>query len=122
MHYRKMTKNYVFRKFECGLSKEQTAKLCFKTVRVVTGWDNGKEIPPECRRLMRMAGGRELSCLSQWEEFSVHNEWLVLPTGRKVTPQEILTGIALLEIRSELEITTTSKLLKYARAIARIKA
>lgn len=35
MHYRKMTKNYVFREYECGLSVEETANLCFKSVKQV---------------------------------------------------------------------------------------
>ncbi|EOV1170515.1 regulator [Vibrio fluvialis] len=121
MHYRKMTKNYIFRKFECGLSKEETAKLCFKTVRVVTGWDNGKEIPPECRRLMRMQKSIELSISIEWQGFRMRKDMLELPTGHVVTPQQILTGIALLEIRSELEIKTTSKLIKFSRAISNIR-
>ncbi|GAL32417.1 hypothetical protein JCM19240_5848 [Vibrio maritimus] len=44
-----------------------------------------------------------------------------IPTGQLVSAQQILTGLALIEINSELEIKTTSKLLKYARAIANIK-
>ncbi|ELG2961125.1 phage protein [Vibrio fluvialis] len=121
MHYRKMTKNYIFRKFECELSKKETAELCFKTVRVITGWDAGREIPPECKRLMRMAKSRELSHLVEWEGFRMINGKLELPTGKLITPQQILTSIALLEIQSELEIKTTSKLLKIARAIVRSK-
>lgn len=116
-----MTKNYVFRKFECGLSKEETAKLCFKTVRIVTGWDKGKEIPKECKRLMRMAGGRELYHTEEWAEFQIQKGRLLLPTGDLITPQELLTGIALLQIRSELELKTSSKLLKFARVLASIK-
>jgi hypothetical protein len=54
MKYHEMTKNYIFREFECGLSKEETAKLCFKSLRTITDWDKGKEIPPECKRLMRL--------------------------------------------------------------------
>ncbi|SPY28497.1 Uncharacterised protein [Photobacterium damselae] len=38
---REMTKNYYFRKFQCGLSKKDTAELCFKSVRTVTRWDSG---------------------------------------------------------------------------------
>ncbi|AMF96147.1 regulator [Vibrio fluvialis] len=121
MHYRKMTKNYIFRKFECELSKEETAKLCFKSVRTVTGWDCGKEIPPECRRLMRMAKCREFSHLTNWENFRMVRDKLELPTGQCVTPQEILTGIALLSIQSELEIKISTKLLKIARALSRLK-
>lgn len=121
MHFRKMTKNYVFRKFECGLSREETAKLCFKTVRVVTGWDNGREIPPECRRLMKQANSRNLCYLDEWAQFKMVRGKLEIPTGQQVTPQELLTAVALLSVQSELEIKTSTKLLKLARAIVRIK-
>lgn len=121
IHYRKMTKNYIFRKFECELSKEETAKLCFKSVRTVTGWDCGKEIPPECRRLMRMVKSKELSHLEIWENFRMVKGMLELPTGQHITPQQLLTGIALLSIQSELELKTSSKLLRIARALTRVK-
>ncbi|EKZ8999578.1 regulator [Vibrio fluvialis] len=121
MHYRKMTKNYIFRKFECELSKEETAKLCFKSVRTVTGWDCGKEIPPECRRLMRMVKSKELSHLEIWENFRMVKGMLELPTGQHITPQQLLTGIALLSIQSDLELKTSSKLLRIARALTRVK-
>ncbi|WDY53931.1 regulator [Vibrio fluvialis] len=117
MHYRKMTKNYIFRKFQCGLSKEETAELCFKTVRVVTGWDNGNSIPPECRRLMRMAKGLEFSQSDSWIGFRMIRDKLELPTGQIITSQELLTGIALLSIQSELELKTSTKLLKIARKL-----
>ncbi|STY92178.1 Uncharacterised protein [Vibrio anguillarum] len=52
MKYHEMTKNYFFREFEYGLSAEDTAKLCFKSVRTVNEWDGGKNIPKECKRLM----------------------------------------------------------------------
>ncbi|MBY7973805.1 regulator [Vibrio fluvialis] len=120
MHYRKMTKNYIFRKFECELSKEQTAELCFKSVRTVTGWDCGNKIPPECRRLMRMAKGKELSHIDAWRDFKMVRGMLQLPTGEIITPQQLITGIALISIQSELELKTTSKLLKFARLIAQI--
>ncbi|MEF1253909.1 regulator [Vibrio sp. M260112] len=121
MKYHEMTKNYFFREFECGLSVEETAELCFKSVRTIKEWDKGSEIPKECKRLMRMQKRLELSCFSEWEGFVMRNNHLELPTGHIVTPQEILTGIALLEIQSELEINTTSKLAKYVRAISSIK-
>lgn len=44
-----------------------------------------------------------------------------LPTGQIVRPQQILAGIALLGIQSELEIKTSTHLLKLVRTIARIK-
>ncbi|EKO3430548.1 phage protein [Vibrio fluvialis] len=121
MHYRKMTKNYIFRKFECELSKEETAKLCFKSVRTVTGWDEGKAIPPECRRLMRWANSRKLSHHKEWEQFRMVKGKLELPTGQQITPQELLTSIGLLAIQSELELKTCSKLLKLARTLASLK-
>ncbi|EMN7431578.1 phage protein [Vibrio parahaemolyticus] len=120
MKYHEMTKNYFFREFECGLSIKQTAELCFKNVRTVKEWDRGRAIPPECKRLMRLAKGRELSIEPSWHNFKMHVDKLELPTGQLVTVQEILAGIALLQISSELEIRTTTKLLKYSRAIAAV--
>ncbi|MBY7820960.1 regulator [Vibrio fluvialis] len=121
MHYRKMTKNYIFRKFECELSKEETAKLCFKSVRTITGWDSGKEIPPECKRLMRQAKSRKLSHLDEWAEFKMVKGKLEIPTGQQVTPQELITAIALLSIQSELEIRTSTQLLRLARILVSLK-
>ena len=121
MKYREMTKNYIFRELECGLSVKETSELCFKSVRTVKEWDKGKEIPKECRRLMRWCSGRELSKHEDWEQFKMCNEYMLLPTGRSVTAQQVLAGVALLEIQAELDVKTTAKLLRYARAIARIK-
>lgn len=120
MKYHEMTKNYIFREFECGLSIQETAELCFKSVRTVKDWDKGKEIPKECKRLMRISKGRVLSHRKEWKGFRMYLGKLELPTGQQVTPQEILTGIALLQIQSELELATTSKLLKFARALGRL--
>ncbi|MGD8121804.1 regulator [Vibrio sp. TRT 2004] len=119
MKYHEMTKNYIFREFECGLTVEQTADLCFKSVRTVKKWDQGKDIPRECKRLMRMYKRLELSKNSDWEGFAIKGGMMELPTGQLVKPQEIITGICLLEIKSELEIKTCSKLLKYARIITK---
>lgn len=44
MKYHEMTKNYIFREFECGLSIEETAKLCFKNVSTIKKWDAGQEV------------------------------------------------------------------------------
>ncbi|EKO3505537.1 regulator [Vibrio fluvialis] len=121
MHYRKMTKNYIFRKFECELSKEETAELCFKSVRTITSWDNGKPIPPECRRLMKMYKSRELSPLNSWQRFRMVKDKMEIPTGQKISPQELITAIALLSINSEVELKTSAKLLKLARVIASLK-
>ncbi|MEZ9783237.1 regulator [Vibrio cyclitrophicus] len=120
MKYREMSKNYIFRELECQMTKEEVAELCFKTVRTVTGWDEGKPIPPECKRLMRMAKGRELSPTSDWKQFKIHYDKLELPTGNLVTAQQVLLGIALLEIQSELELETTSRLLRYARCLSKM--
>ena len=116
-----MSKNYIFRELECQMMKEEVAELCFKTVRSVTGWDEGEPIPPECKRLMRMAKGRELSVSDDWEQFKMLYDSMELQTGQVVRPQQILAGIALLGIQSESEIKTSTKLLRLARSIAKIK-
>ena len=90
-------------------------------MRTVTGWDEGNPIPPECKRLMRMAKGRELSISEDWEQFKILYDRMELPTGQIVRPQQILTEIALLGIQSELEIKTSTHLLGLARAIANMK-
>lgn len=120
MKYHEMTKNYCFRELECGLSVQETAKLCFKSVRTVKEWDSGKDIPKECKRLMRKERRLELSYSDEWRGFRMNNQKLELPTGQHVTPQEILAGIGLLQIQSELELKTSTKLLKLARVIAKL--
>ncbi|WP_038157532.1 phage protein [Vibrio fluvialis] len=122
MKYHEMTKNYIFREFECGLTKEQTAELCFKSVRTVTEWDRGRPIPPECKRLMRMSCGRELSFHKSWDQFRMKNDRLELPTGRLATPQEILLGAALLEIQSEEDLKIGTRLIRLARCMKNIMA
>ncbi|CAH6803977.1 Regulator [Vibrio chagasii] len=102
------------------MTKEEVAELCFKTVRTVTGWDEGKPIPPECKRLMRMAKGRELSASKEWGQFKMRYDKLETSTGQRVTPQQILAGLALLEIQSELELNTSTYLIRVARALAKI--
>lgn len=121
MKYREMTKNYIFREFKCKLTEKEAAKLCFKSVRTIKEWDKGKTIPPEYKRLMLLATNNKLTISDEWEGFRIINNLLELPTGQKVTPQQILTGIALVEIDSTEDIKTKAKLLKYARAIAKLK-
>lgn len=118
--YHEMTKNYIFREFECGLSREQTAKLCFKSVRTITDWDKGRPIPPECKRLMRMVKGRELSSSDNWINFKMHHDRLELPTGQLVSAQQILTGIALLELGALNDLEISRKLLKYVRVLGNV--
>lgn len=77
MKYHEMTKNYFFREFECGLSIEDTAQLCFKSVRKVKKWDKGHYIPNECKRLMRMSKILVLGFIDEWEDFQISNDLLV---------------------------------------------
>ncbi|EKO3384684.1 phage protein [Vibrio fluvialis] len=121
MKYHEMSKNYIFREFECGLTREQTAELCFKSVRTVTEWDKGKPIPPECKRLMRMVKGREISGHASWNEFRMRFDKLELPTGQLVTAQEVVIGIALLKIGADKDVETSRKIIKICRAISKIK-
>ncbi|EIJ2222565.1 hypothetical protein LIA61_000998 [Vibrio parahaemolyticus] len=52
----------------------------------------------------QMAKGRELSISEDWIQFKMLYDRMDLPTGQVVRPQQILAGIALLGIQSELEI------------------
>ncbi|TBT37115.1 regulator [Vibrio parahaemolyticus] len=115
-----MSKNYVFREFECGLSVEETAKLCFKSVRAVKNW----MMENPYRRMQtpdENDQGRELATSEAWEHFKMHKDTLELPTGQLVTPQEILTGIALLEIGAEPDMMITTRIMKYVRALSKIR-
>ncbi|MBE4393107.1 regulator [Vibrio parahaemolyticus] len=117
MKYHEMTKNYIFREFECGLTVEEAAKLCLKTVRTVKEWDKGKSIPPECKRLMRMNKGRELSSCEEWENFVMRHDRLELPTGQLVTAQQVLIGVALLELGASEETVIARRIMRYARIL-----
>lgn len=121
LKHREISDNYIIREFECQMTKEEVAELCFKTLRTVTGWNEGKLIPPECKRLMRMAKGRELSVSEDWEQFKMLYDSMELPTGQVVRPHQILAEVVLLGIQLELEIKTSAQLLSIARVIARIK-
>ncbi|PSV37291.1 regulator [Photobacterium sp. GB-210] len=118
---REMTKNYYFRKFQCGLSKKDTAKLCFKSVRTITQWDTGQPIPPECRRLMRMHKGIELVTIeNEWKGWQFSQGYLKNDQGLKMSQNQILTGYALLEIEAEDDRYIQSKIIKIARLINKL--
>ncbi|WP_165313883.1 regulator [Vibrio ziniensis] len=115
-----ITKNHIFREFECNLSIEETAELCFKHIKTVKEWDKGRAIPPECKRLMRMYRTRDASKEANWHQFKITNGMLELPTGLLITPQQILLGAALITEGSESTRKTSLYLMKTARALANI--
>ncbi|WP_447772454.1 DUF3653 domain-containing protein [Aeromonas veronii] len=88
---RNITKNFIFRWFECGLSPEETAKLCFVSVTEVTLWDEGKPIPPVCKRVMRMAVGRELPTVftRYWDGWRMSGHHLITPAGTYLSRQRL---------------------------------
>ncbi|MBS4691631.1 regulator [Aeromonas veronii bv. veronii] len=88
---RNITKNFIFRWFECGLSPEETAKLCFVSVTEVTLWDEGKPIPPACKRVMRMAVGRELPTVftRYWDGWRMSGHHLITPAGTYLSRQRL---------------------------------
>lgn len=49
---------------------------------------------------MRVTKGRELAASGSRGNFKMHKDAIELSTGQLVEPQEILIGIALLEIQS----------------------
>lgn len=115
-----LTENYIFRFFRCGLSIEDTAKLCFKSVRTVTSWDKGKPIPPECKRLMRMYCGLELDPLAdEWRGWSIRRGLLITPNRWTLTPDRIIAGNALIEIGAENDRKNLSTIMKVARLICK---
>ncbi|PSV43191.1 regulator [Photobacterium indicum] len=113
----KFTGNYIFRKFECGLSKYETSELCFKSVRTITRWDGGQDIPPECKRLMRMYTGREVGISESWIGWRITKENLISPNGLSISSNKVLTGTAILEIGAEQDSYNLSLIMKTARAL-----
>ncbi|CAK2664571.1 hypothetical protein VCRA2126O85_70002 [Vibrio crassostreae] len=57
-----------------------------------------------------------------WVQFKMLYDRMELPTGQVVRPQQILAGIALLGIQLDLEIKTSTHLLKLARSIIKDQA
>ncbi len=113
-----MTKNSLFRKFHCGLTVEKAAELCFESVEEVTKWDEGKTIPPICKRLMRLYAGRELDPISDdWHGWTMTHDQLITPAGWGLTPDRIMTGNALIEIGVEHDRQSMSIIIKTARSI-----
>ncbi|MGN5062836.1 DUF3653 domain-containing protein [Aeromonas sp. 6P] len=88
---RNITKNFIFRWFECGLSVRETAELCFVSVSEVTLWDEGKKIPDIYKRVMRMACGRELPTIftRYWEGWRMSGYHLITPAGSQMTRQRL---------------------------------
>lgn len=70
---------------------------------------------------MKLAKSKSLSHLREWKDFKMVQGKLELPTGDRITPQQLITAVALLSIQSELEIKTSTKLLKLARAMTKLK-
>ncbi|BDU37183.1 hypothetical protein TUMSATVNIG2_16520 [Vibrio nigripulchritudo] len=68
---------------------------------------------------MRYHAKKQLSHHKDWEGFKITGNRLVLPDGERVTPQQLITGLALIEINTDLEIEIKRKLLKYARIISK---
>ena len=119
--HHQLSENYIFRFFKCGLSIEQTAELCFKSVRTITRWDEGKPIPPECRRLMRMYCGLELDPLSDdWRGWKINKCELITPNGWSLTPDRIITGNALLEINADNDRQCKATIIKAARQLSKL--
>lgn len=80
-------------------------------------WDKGKAIPPEFKRLMRMNKGRELSICVDWENLVIRHVRLELPTVQLVTAQQVLIGVAILELGASNDIEIAHQILKYARML-----
>ncbi len=79
---REMSSNYIFRELECQMTKGEVAELCFKSVRTVTDWDEGKPISLECKRLIRMAEGWQLNASEEGGQFKMHYDKLEISTGQ----------------------------------------
>ncbi|MDG3085476.1 DUF3653 domain-containing protein [Vibrio hannami] len=123
MNRTELTKNLVFRKFVCGLSVKDTAKLCLESESEIKKWDEGKTIPPICKRLMRMVKGRELHHSKEWDGFWIEGDTLRLPNGERLTSTQILSGNLILKwdvAKTPCDKKILTTMLRTARNIARL--
>ncbi|WP_256384535.1 DUF3653 domain-containing protein [Photobacterium toruni] len=115
---KKLTQNAYFRIYTCNLSIEKTAELCFKSVNTVAGWDRGRDIPPVCRRLMKLYSNRNLDPINDhWRGWRISKGELITPNGWTLTPDKIVLGNALIEIGAENDRKNQSEILKVARLL-----
>ncbi|HFQ5220714.1 TPA: DUF3653 domain-containing protein, partial [Vibrio vulnificus] len=115
---KRVNNNYIFRKFICGLSKNQAVELCFKSMRTITRWDAGQEIPPECRRLMKLYSCADLEAINEsWRGWQIRQGKLITPNGWSLTPDRIITGNALIEINAENDRQAKAMIMKAARLL-----
>lgn len=121
MKLRQSSKSQFFIEITCGLSIEKAAKLCGKKASEITEWCKKDTIPCGYKRLMRMNRKLELSEDKKWLGFKMESGKLVLPTGDRLSPEQILTGHALIEIGAPDDRKTLSRLVRIAREIARIR-
>jgi hypothetical protein len=96
--------NEIFRFQFCGLTIEEAARLCCVPVSTVTSWDQGKRIPPLCKRVMALYSGRDLE-FPGWQGWSISPNKLTMPSGDSVTPRMIekwftLYGVSYRRIRN----------------------
>ena len=86
-----MHDNEIFRWFTCGLSREETAELCCKTVRTITSWDAGKPIPPECKKLMMIHKGLDLTPIwPTWKDWRIKGNVLIAPNGEDLSEERLM--------------------------------
>lgn len=88
---RNITKNFIFRWFDCGFSVQETADLCYVSIADVVAWDHGEPIPDLCKRVMRMAAGRELPSVFEryWDGWRMSGYHLITPAGSQMTRQRL---------------------------------
>lgn len=116
---RNVTKNYIFRYFTCGLTIEDASKLCLVSATEVKKWDEGKPIPPLCKRVMRMYVGHDL-CPSEpeWSDWKMSGKQLVMPNKVALSPHQISTAAYILSMAPVEEHQAATRLLKFARLLA----
>lgn len=88
---RKLTDNYIFRFFKCGLSLEKTSHLCDVSQKTVEAWDRGKPIPKHHRKMMELYSGFDISHIDDsWKGWRINGRWLVSPFGDHITMERLL--------------------------------
>ena len=64
-----------------------------------------------------MNKSRKLSICDEWENFVMRHDRLELPIGQRVTAQQVLIGVVLLELGASNDMAVAHQILKYARVL-----
>ena len=60
-------------------------------MRTITSWDAGKPIPPECKKLMMIHKGLDLTPIwPTWKDWRIKGNVLIAPNGEDLSEERLM--------------------------------